>query len=90
MRIQPPNLRTVLSRPSTLAEAEAEAEVEEAKVVEEKIPTKASNRKRSLMTLIGAHVEEKTLEAGGAREDTETIKEMMLMQIRVVAGHVVN
>ena len=51
MRIQLLNLRKILSGPSTLAEVEVEAEVEEDKeVVEEEIPTKANNRIRSLMT----------------------------------------
>ena len=60
-----------MSRPSTLAEVEVEAEVEEDKeVVEEEIPTKANNRIKSLLTQIGIHVEEEIFEAGGARERT--------------------
>ena len=42
---------------------------EDKEVVEAKIPTKANNMIRSLMTRTRAHVEEETLKAGGAKED---------------------
>ena len=91
MRIQLLNLRKILSRPSALVEVEVEVEVEENKeVVEAKIPTKANNGIKSLMTQTGVHVEEKIFEAGGAREDIEAIKETMWMQTIVVVGHVEN
>ena len=91
MRIQLLNLRRILSRSSTLVEVEVEEEVEEDKeVVEVEIPTKANNRIKSLMTQTGVHMEEEIFEAGGAREDTKIIKEMMWMQTTMVVGHVEN
>ena len=85
------NLRKILSRPSTLVEVEVEAKVEEDKeVVEAKIPTKANNKIRSLMTQTGVQMEEEIFEARGAREDVEIIKEMIQMQITMVVGHVEN
>ena len=75
MKIQLHTLRKLLNRCSTLAEVEVEAEVEEDKeVVEAKIPTKVNNRINCLMTHNRAHVEEETLEVGGAREDAKIIK----------------
>ena len=90
MRIQLLNLRKILRKPFTLVEVEVEVKVKEDKeVVEVEIPTKASNKIMSLMNQIEAHMEEETLKAGGTRENTKIIREVMWMQTIVVAGHVV-
>ena len=63
---------------------------EDKEAVEVEIPTKKDNRIKSLKTHSGAHMTEATLEAGGAKEDAKFFKEMIHMQIIVVAGHVAN
>ena len=73
-----------------MVEVEAKAKVAKDKaVIEAKIPTKVNKNKfKSLITQIGAHVEEENIKEGGTKEDVDIIKEMM--QIIVVARTMVD